>query len=99
MITRVFAVFDSAAQAYLAPFTLPAKGMAIRGFTDAVNNDQTEFSKHPEDYHLFEFGTFDDNTGIYDLHAAPQPLGNGLEYVQNLKTDNVLKLQNEEKSA
>lgn len=61
---NIFAVFDKKAVSYLQPFYFPQKGQAIRSFEDAVNDPQTSFNKHPEDYSLFKLGEFDDQSGI-----------------------------------
>jgi len=61
---NIFAVFDKKAVSYLQPFYFTQKGQAIRSFEDAVNDPQTSFNKHPEDYSLFKLGEFDDQSGI-----------------------------------
>lgn len=63
MKTRMFAIYDVKAQMYNAPFFMPSVGMAIRAFSDLVNDAQSMVAKHPEDYQLFEVGGFDDNSG------------------------------------
>lgn len=68
---RAFVVFDTKAKAYLPPFFMGEVGMATRSFTDAVNGDGP-FSKHPEDYTLFEIGNFDDNTGMLEPYKGPE---------------------------
>ncbi len=60
---RIFVVFDSKARAYLPPFFMPEAGQAIRAFGDMVNSKDHAFGQHPEDYTLFEIGTFDDREG------------------------------------
>lgn len=61
---QIFAVFDKKAVVYMSPFYFLQKGQAIRAFEDSVNDPQSAFYKHPEDYSLFELGTFDDTSGI-----------------------------------
>ncbi len=68
---RIFVVFDSKARAYLPPFFLPEAGQAVRSFKDAVNDPKHAFGQHPEDYTLFEIGTFDDREGkLLQLKAS-----------------------------
>ncbi len=64
---RVFAIFDSKARAYLPPFFMPEAGQATRVFSDMVNSEEHAFGKHPEDYTLFEIGTFDDRSGYVSM--------------------------------
>lgn len=77
---KVFTVYDSKAEAYLPPFMERASGSAIRAFEAAVNNPDHQFNHHPGDYTLFEIGTFDDQTGRYNMLDAFVNLGAGLEF-------------------
>lgn len=79
---KVFTVYDVKAEAYLNPFIMRSKGEATRGFADEANREDSSIGKHPQDYVLFELGSFDELTGKFDLHAAPESLGVALEYVQ-----------------
>lgn len=57
MMQKIFTIYDSKAHAYLPPFFLPEAGMAVRVFSDCVNDKSHQFSKHPGDYTLFQIGT------------------------------------------
>jgi len=72
----VVAVRDSAAGAFMRPFYLSSPGQAIRSFQDEVNraSEENTMFHHPEDFELFELGTFDDGTGLFDLLAIPKSL-------------------------
>lgn len=61
---NIYSIFDKKAVSYMAPFYFPQKGQAIRALEDSVNDSQSMLNKHPEDYSLFELGTFDDTNGI-----------------------------------
>ena len=80
MIDQIFSVFDEKAEAFLPPFYLPREAMAIRTFTDTVNNPESPLNRHPEDYTLFHFGQFDNVIGAFELFASPKPLGNGVQF-------------------
>jgi hypothetical protein len=80
MTKQVFAVHDSAAGAYLAPFVVHGEGLAVRMFNDLVSEPGHQFNKHPEDYTLFKIGRFDEATG--ELKSMPpQSYGNGLQFL------------------
>lgn len=66
MILKVFAVRDLKAEAFLQPFFSPSVGSAMRAFSDAVNDKNCPFNKHPADYALFEIGTYDDSSGLLE---------------------------------
>ncbi len=75
MINEVFCVFDSKAAAYNTPFYLPTRGAAIRAFTDTVNDPETMFFKHSEDYTLFILGSYDDSNAVFTMLETPHSLG------------------------
>jgi len=74
MILKVFGIYDSKAEAYLPPFMMKSKGEAIRALTSHVEDPQHNFCKYCEDFTLFEFGSWDDSTGKYDLLPTPHSI-------------------------
>lgn len=80
MTYRVFCVYDSKIEAFMTPFIMQTKGQAMRSFGDTVNDSSTQFWKHPEDFTLFEIGTYDDREGVYQMHDAKISLGTALEF-------------------
>lgn len=74
MILEVVSIYDEKLGAYSQPSFVASKGVALRSFTDQVNNQSSPLNAHPSDYTLFRIGQFDDVTGELI------PLGvNGLE--------------------
>jgi hypothetical protein len=80
MIYKIFTVYDSKLEAYLQPFFMQSKGAAIRAFSDSSNDTQTQFSKHPGDFTLFEIGEYDDQNGNLKNYASKVNLGTALEH-------------------
>lgn len=78
---KVFSVHDSKACAFLPPFFMPAKGMAIRSFSDAIAEAKHEFARHPEDYRLGCIGEFDDSSGRLVAYEHVEWLGFGSDFV------------------
>lgn len=66
MITQVFSVFDTKIGSFAQPFFSPTTASAMRAFVDAARDVQTTISKHPQDFHLYHLGSFDDETGAFD---------------------------------
>lgn len=79
MNVLIFSVFDSAAQGFLQPFFFSMPGQAIRAFSDAINNPTHEFAKHPQDYTLFQIGSYDSLTAEL-TPSVPVSLGNALQF-------------------
>lgn len=66
MLHQVIAIFDIKVGAFAKPVAVPADGAGVRAFQDAVNDPNTEYHKHPEDYSVWNIGTYDDNTAIME---------------------------------
>lgn len=80
MIHKIFSVHDQKAAAYLPPFYMPTKGMAVRLFKDCCNDPNHQFRAHPGDYTLVELGEFNDTSAQFDIHTIAITLGSGLEF-------------------
>lgn len=97
MHQNVYAVYDQAAKAYLAPFFLNNDEMAIRIFRDCANSNDHQFGRFPSDYTLFHLGTFDDTTGMLESWA-PQKIISALEVLvddnQPTQEDLIAPLEN-----
>ncbi len=78
---KMFVIFDSKANAYMQPWFLTQDGMALRAFSDCVNDKDHNFGRHPEDYTLFTIGEFDDQTAQVEW-ITPQTMGNGIAYLK-----------------
>lgn len=81
MIVKMYAVYDSKVEAFLSPLFFQSKGQAVRAFTDAIADSSSPISKHPEDFTIFELGSFDDSNAKFDLHATPISVGVAIEFV------------------
>lgn len=70
----IVSILDTAAGAYGRPAYIASEGVAIRQFQDEVNreSEDNQLYKHPDDFQLYYLGTFDDNTGGFDLLASPK---------------------------
>lgn len=71
MKLQLFSVYDRASCSFGRPFYVPSSGVALRSFTDEVNNPQSDLAKHPSDYELHELGEFDDATAEFNLLVKP----------------------------
>lgn len=59
----ICAVRDRAVDSFGQPFFVRARGEALRGFMDEINNKDSALHAHPEDYDLYVIGAFDDLSG------------------------------------
>jgi len=82
---KVFAVYDSAVKAFCRPFNMLTTGEAIRGWSDVVNDEKTEFFRHPDDYCLFQIAEYDETLGRYTNLSAPESLGSALKFKKSVE--------------
>lgn len=57
------AVRDAKMDEFGPVMTVPTIGMGERQFVDMVGDQQFAFSKHPEDYSLWDVGRYETETG------------------------------------
>lgn len=65
MKIEVFSVYDSKSKAFSQPFYSATVAVAIRNFTTACKDPNSQLAKHPEDFTLFHVGSFDDEIGRF----------------------------------
>ena len=83
---KLYQIYDSKSETYTAPTVNPARGQAIRSFSDAVNSkdqNRSVISDHPADFTLFEIGDFDIRSGVISLYEARVSVANGLDVLIN----------------
>lgn len=81
MIYKMFSVFDSKAEVYMRPFVAQTVGAAVRGFSDEVNSarEDSQLSQHPEDFALFELGSWDELSGAVEVLEPARCVSKGLD--------------------
>lgn len=84
---KVCVVFDSKVEAYGTPMFFRSTGEALRSFTDEANKAPSEsaVASHPEDYTMFEIGTWDDRLGVVQLYEARKSLANAIDLRRDLE--------------
>lgn len=79
---KVFSIYDLKAQAFSQPFFMESVGLAIRAFTELLDDKATTVAKYPSDFTLFEIGEFDQRKGILTAHAHHVNLGLAASFVK-----------------
>lgn len=83
MKLKMFSIFDSKVQAYMAPVFLRSTGEAERAFSASVADQSSNFCKFPEDFTLFEVGSWDDQTCVVDLLPTPHPVAKAIQFIKS----------------
>lgn len=81
----VYSIYDSKAEIFNNPMFFIGRGQAIRGFSDEANRAESEIHRHPEDYTLFQIGTFDVGTGLLEPLPTPKSEGLAIEFINQEK--------------
>lgn len=66
---------DRTAESFLAPFSVPALGVAYRNLADVVarrSEPENILAQHPEDFDLYEIGWFDEESGVLGALETPR---------------------------
>lgn len=60
--------------AFGRPFFVQTVGAAVRSFGDEAKRQDPEnqLARHPEDFELFELGSFEDSNARFDLFDQPK---------------------------
>lgn len=80
MIIKMFSVFDQKALAFMPPFFTPRSEQAVRSFTECANDPAHGFCRSPQDYTLYELGTFNDDSATFNILPQPLPLGSAVQF-------------------
>lgn len=82
----MYSIYDKAAQAFVTPFFMHNKALAIRAFSDNVNSaEENNVSKHPEQFSLHCLGEYDDSNGQITPNETPELVATALELVEPTK--------------
>lgn len=94
MVHLLFAVKDIKTNTFNRPFPEANRVNAIRGLSIVVNDKQTQIAHFPQDFELFEVGTFDDETGHINTKVefvasaySLQQLGKEIDKNENSKVN------------
>lgn len=75
---NIYSVYDVKACAYARPLYLRSKEELFAAIYETAKEKSTGFYKHPEDYTVYELGTFDELTAKIE-YIGPQSVGTVLD--------------------
>ena len=87
MIMKMCSIHDGKAEAWMNPMYFQSSGQAVRSFQDVVNDPESDYFKHPEDYSIFELGEFDPREGKIVLLGAPLHLASAINLTNGGKPE------------
>lgn len=78
---KIYCFMDIKAKFYESPVFIRSRGDAIREFQRLANDKNTRVGMYPEDFVLYEIGSWSDQTGEI-TSQVPVSLGKGVDYVK-----------------
>lgn len=79
---KILCFKDDKSRSYGPPFTVETLGVFVRTVQEELHRGQAIWSKHPQDFGIYELGLYDPETGSVLLHDQKKCLG----LVQDFKT-------------
>lgn len=71
MILRIFSMYDEKAEAFIRPFFMPNLALARRAIVKTGEDPDHAFAHHPNDYILYELGTWEEEHAEFNLTVTP----------------------------
>ena len=71
MVLKVYSVFDTKANCFNAPFFVSNDNLAKRNFVTLRDDPLSTVNKFPDDFQLFDLGSYDDLTGLIVSNSVP----------------------------
>lgn len=83
---KIYTIFDAKAEFYNTPFFARTNAEAMRMFQQMISdrNPNNMASTHPEDFTLFEIGSFDELIGSVE-RIDKKSLANGVDFAKSSK--------------
>lgn len=81
MINNVYAIFDIKSESYTQPSFMQNDAVARRSVHHLIENPGSTYHSHPEDYTLYNLGTYDERTGTFDLLTDYYPVAKFLDII------------------
>jgi hypothetical protein len=81
MKKKIYVVYDSKAENYGNPMFFATRGEAIRMFSEECNRPESMVNKYPEDFTLFEIGTYNEKEdGLISAYINKSAIGCGVDF-------------------
>lgn len=84
MKVPVFSIRDLKAEAFGPVFMQNTVGLASRMFGEMANSRDHSVGRHPDDFKLYQVGTFDDESGKLESLEPVRYVSTGSDYVEKV---------------
>jgi hypothetical protein len=77
-----YAIYDQKVNCYHFPYFVAHPNVALRAFAIAANNKELDIGRFPEDFDLYEVGTYDDETATFGNLPERKFIAKASQFVQ-----------------
>lgn len=84
---KTFVVHDLKAESYSLPFYAKTRGLAIRMFTQELENPNSQWSRFPLDFQLYETGEYSELSGKHRDYLEPKHLGGAVDFLTTKESE------------
>lgn len=84
---KMFAIFDKKACIYFQPSYFLNKSLALRSFTELVNDPKTQIYKYPSDFSIWIVGEWNEKLGTIIPNKNPEFLEEAINVKESIKNE------------
>lgn len=92
---EMYSVKDTKSQLFGMPHFQQSDGVAIRSFSTACEDQNTDLNKYPSDFSLYHVGSYDISTGNVSP-ASPRQICNASEFVTKATNEEISNFAKEQ---
>lgn len=82
---KIYSVYDKKAMVFFNPMYVDNAVDATRSFERAINDSNTYLCQYPDDFALYELGSFDEEKGQHNLLSIPCLCHEAVEFYVKIK--------------
>lgn len=84
-----YTIYDEKAETFGHPFFVSIQGIAERHLSDWAQNPDSMIGRHPEDFTLYQIGTWNDSEAKLESLGTPKFIAKATEYTNGAKPQEV----------
>lgn len=83
MIYSLYSVYDEKIMSYGPVICMDNEVNAIRAFSSVANDKSSDIGRFPDDFRLYQVGTFDSEAGVIDRFPIPVLVASASKFVRS----------------
>jgi len=79
---KLFSIYDGKIRSFMRPFLDAHTGSALRSFEEACKEPSSPFAKFPQDFVMYEIGTFNEESGEVISYSPKIQIAAAIDYTR-----------------